>query len=119
MARNEAGTTTSVLCLSVRRVDHLVTAIVALAPGFGGIDLAEIPAPACFEVSRRLRQAALRIPVFHDRQHGVPVVVLAGLRNALRAVNKQVEAARLVATSRLDQPSDHGGPTTVIYRSGD
>lgn len=58
-----------------------VEAIARMSVGFGGINLEDIAAPACFEIERQLR-ARLDIPVFHDDQHGTAVVVLAALRNA-------------------------------------
>jgi Malic enzyme, N-terminal domain len=71
------------LCLDVAGADEIVATVVAVAPGFGGINLEDIASPACFEVEARL-QALLDIPVFHDDQHGTAVVVLAGLLNACR-----------------------------------
>ncbi len=83
------------LCVNVSGVDDLVALVRALAPTFGGINLEDIAAPRCFEVEERL-QAELDIPVFHDDQHGTAIVVLAGLRNALRVVGKRLETARVV-----------------------
>ena len=71
------------ICLATKDVDEIVRTVVALSPGFGGINLEDISAPRCFEVERRLREA-LDIPVFHDDQHGTAIVVLAALLNALR-----------------------------------
>ena len=62
-------------------VDEIVEAVVRISAGFGGINLEDIAAPACFEIERKLRKR-LDIPVFHDDQHGTAIVVLAGLRNA-------------------------------------
>ena len=67
----------------------------AIAPGFGGINLEDIAAPACFEVEERLRRE-LDIPVFHDDQHGTAVVVLAALENACRVVDRRPEGLRVV-----------------------
>ena len=66
------------ICLATKDVDEIVRTVVALSPGFGGINLEDISAPRCFEVERRLREA-LDIPVFHDDQHGTAIVVLAAL----------------------------------------
>ena len=66
-----------------------------IAPGFGGINLEDIAAPRCFEIEARLREK-LDIPVFHDVQHGTAICVLAALRNALRVVDKSLEAVRIV-----------------------
>jgi malate dehydrogenase (oxaloacetate-decarboxylating) len=60
---------------------------VRIAPVFGGINLEDIAAPACFEIEERLKEL-LDIPVFHDDQHGTAVVVLAALENALKIVDK-------------------------------
>ncbi len=83
------------LCLDVSGVDEIVAAVRALAPGFGGINLEDIGAPACFEVEARL-QDALDIPVFHDDQHGTAVVVLAALLNACRITGRDLVDLRTV-----------------------
>ena len=85
------------ICLATKDVDEIVRTIVAIAPGFGGINLEDISAPRCFQVERRLR-AELEIPVFHDDQHGTAIVVLAALVNALRVVGKRIEDVRIVVT---------------------
>jgi malate dehydrogenase (oxaloacetate-decarboxylating) len=92
-----AGVDAFPLCLGTTDVDEIVGIVRALAPTFGGINLEDIAAPRCFEIERRLR-AELDIPVFHDDQHGTAIVVLAALLNALRAVGKRVEDARIVVT---------------------
>jgi malate dehydrogenase (oxaloacetate-decarboxylating) len=68
-----------------------------MSPGFGGVNLEDISAPRCFEIERRLRNA-LDIPVFHDDQHGTAVVILAGLLNALKIVDKRLENIRVVVS---------------------
>jgi malate dehydrogenase (oxaloacetate-decarboxylating) len=83
------------ICLDTQDVDRIVDTVAAIAPGFGGINLEDIAAPRCFEVERRLRER-LDIPVFHDDQHGTAIVVLAALTNALRCVEKQLPAVRIV-----------------------
>jgi malate dehydrogenase (oxaloacetate-decarboxylating) len=75
------------LCLDVAGADEIVATVVAVAPGFGGINLEDIASPVCFDVETRL-QALLDIPVFHDDQHGTAVVVLAGLLNACRLTGR-------------------------------
>ncbi|RDI73701.1 Malic enzyme [Gaiella occulta] len=85
------------LCLASKDVDEIVSAVRAIAPGFGGINLEDISAPRCFEIERRLR-AELDIPVFHDDQHGTAIVVLAALLNALRVVGKSIEEIKVVTT---------------------
>ena len=83
------------LCLDTQDVDEIVRTVVAVAPGFAGINLEDIGAPRCFEVERRLREQ-LDIPVFHDDQHGTAIVVLAALTNALRVVGKALPEVRIV-----------------------
>jgi malate dehydrogenase (oxaloacetate-decarboxylating) len=85
------------ICLDTTDTDEIVRVVTLLAPVFGGINLEDIASPRCFEIERRLRKA-LEIPVFHDDQHGTAIVVLAGLLNALRVVNKRLEDVRVVVT---------------------
>jgi malate dehydrogenase (oxaloacetate-decarboxylating) len=92
-----AGVDAWPICLSTTDPDEIVRAVVAIAPGFGGINLEDIAAPHCFEIEARLREA-LDIPVMHDDQHGTAIVVLAALANALRVVGKQLEQVRVVVT---------------------
>ena len=77
------------LCLSTSDSDEFVDTVARLAPSFGGINLEDIAAPACFEIERRL-QELLDIPVFHDDQHGTAIVALAALVNALAVTGRQV-----------------------------
>ena len=77
--------------------DKLVEVIAALEPTFGGINLEDIKAPDCFVVERKLRQR-LKIPVFHDDQHGTAIVVGAALLNALQVVGKDIAQVKLVAS---------------------
>ncbi len=83
------------LCLDTQDADEIVRTVVAVAPGFAGINLEDIGAPRCFEIERRLRDL-LDIPVFHDDQHGTAIVVLAALANALRVVGKTLPDVRIV-----------------------
>jgi malate dehydrogenase (oxaloacetate-decarboxylating) len=85
------------ICLDTTDVDEIVRVVTAIAPGFGGINLEDIASPRCFEIERRL-QETLDIPIFHDDQHGTAIVVLAGLLNALRVVDKRIEDIRVVLT---------------------
>ncbi len=78
-------------------VDKLVEVIAALEPTFGGINLEDIKAPDCFVVERRLRER-LKIPVFHDDQHGTAIVVGAAVLNALKVVGKDIAKVKLVAS---------------------
>jgi malate dehydrogenase (oxaloacetate-decarboxylating)(NADP+) len=75
--------------------DAFVETVVNISPTFGGINLEDIAAPACFEIERRLQQR-LEIPVFHDDQHGTAVIVAAGLLNALALQQKQIDKVRIV-----------------------
>src|SRR5574337_1145524 len=77
--------------------DKLIEVIAALEPTFGGINLEDIKAPECFLVERRLRER-LKIPVFHDDQHGTAIVVGAAVLNALKVVGKAIGEVKLVAS---------------------
>jgi malate dehydrogenase (oxaloacetate-decarboxylating) len=83
------------ICLATQDTDEIVRIVQGIAPVFGGINLEDIAAPRCFEIEERLRQT-LDIPVMHDDQHGTAIVVLAALKNALKLVNKPIEAAKIV-----------------------
>ncbi len=83
------------ICLDTQDTEEIIKAVTYLAPGFGGINLEDISAPRCFEIEERLKQI-LDIPVFHDDQHGTAIVVLAGIINALKVVNKKKEDCRVV-----------------------
>jgi malate dehydrogenase (oxaloacetate-decarboxylating) len=85
------------ICLATKDVDEIVSAVTAISPGFGGINLEDISAPRCFEIESRLK-GTLDIPVFHDDQHGTAVVVIAAFLNALRLVGKRPESVRVVLT---------------------
>ncbi len=78
-------------------VDKLVEVIAALEPTFGGINLEDIKAPDCFEVERKLR-ARMKIPVFHDDQHGTAIVVGAALSNGLVVVGKKITDIKVVCS---------------------
>jgi malate dehydrogenase (oxaloacetate-decarboxylating)(NADP+) len=75
--------------------DAFVETVANISPTFGGINLEDIAAPACFEIERRL-QHRLDIPVFHDDQHGTAVIVAAGLLNALELQQKRLDEVRIV-----------------------
>jgi len=83
------------IVLNVHTADEIVQAVEAIAPSFGGINLEDIAAPICFEVEDRVKQA-LDIPVMHDDQHGTAIVVLAGLINAMKVVDKKLKDTRIV-----------------------
>jgi malate dehydrogenase (oxaloacetate-decarboxylating)(NADP+) len=78
-------------------VDKLIDTIAALEPTFGGINLEDIKAPDCFTVERKLRER-LKIPVFHDDQHGTAIVVGAALTNGLKVVGKNIAEIKLVCS---------------------
>ncbi|QHU89509.1 NAD-dependent malic enzyme [Candidatus Saccharibacteria bacterium oral taxon 955] len=83
------------IVLDVHTPDGIVSAIKAIAPSFGAINLEDIAAPKCFEIEERLK-TELDIPVFHDDQHGTAVVTLAGLINAMKVVKKDLKSAKIV-----------------------
>ena len=77
--------------------DKLVDIIAALEPTFGGINLEDIKAPDCFYIERKLRER-MKIPVFHDDQHGTAIVVGAAILNGLKVVDKDITQVKLVAS---------------------
>ena len=83
------------ICLDTQDTEEIIKTVVNIAPAFGGINLEDISAPRCFEIESRLKEL-LPIPVFHDDQHGTAIVVLAGIINALKVVNKQKENCQVV-----------------------
>jgi malate dehydrogenase (oxaloacetate-decarboxylating) len=76
-------------------VEDLVETIARMAPSFGGINLEDISAPRCFEIEEQLKER-LDIPVFHDDQHGTAIVVLAGLINGCRVLERSLPEQRVV-----------------------
>lgn len=80
-----------------RDPDKLVDIIASLEPTFGGINLEDIKAPECFIVERKLRER-MKIPVFHDDQHGTAIIVGAAVLNALEVVGKKIEDVKLATT---------------------
>lgn len=83
------------ICLDSKDPDEIVNIVKAMAPTFGGINLEDIKAPECFYIEEKLKKE-LDIPVFHDDQHGTAIIVLAGLYNALKLVEKKLEEAQIV-----------------------
>ncbi len=77
--------------------DKLIDAIAAMEPTFGGINLEDIKAPECFYIEAKLRER-MRIPVFHDDQHGTAIVVGAAVLNGLRLVGKRIDEVKLVTS---------------------
>ncbi len=83
------------VCMNTATPEALVDAVAAVAPGFGGINLEDIAAPACFWVETEL-QSRLDIPVFHDDQHGTAAVVLAAVLNGCRMTGRDLADVRAV-----------------------
>ncbi|MDP4801415.1 MAG: NADP-dependent malic enzyme [Burkholderiaceae bacterium] len=83
--------------LAERDLDKIVDAVAALEPTFGGINLEDIKAPDCFYIERKLRER-MKIPVFHDDQHGTAIVVSAALVNGLSVVGKEIDKVKLVVS---------------------
>jgi len=80
-----------------RDPDRLVDIVAALEPTFGAINLEDIKAPECFHVERKLRER-MKIPVFHDDQHGTAIIVGAAVLNGLKVVGKDIRKAKLVSS---------------------
>ena len=83
--------------LAELEVDKLVEIVAALEPTFGAINLEDIKAPDCFDLEARLRQR-MKIPVFHDDQHGTAIIVAAAVYNGLRLVGKEIGKVKLVTS---------------------
>lgn len=83
------------IMLDTKDPDKIIETVMMLQPGFGGINLEDISQPKCFRILDTLREKA-EIPVWHDDQQGTATVTLAGLINALKVVNKNMEDVRIV-----------------------
>ncbi len=83
------------IVLSTQDTEEIITAVKAIAPTFGGINLEDISAPRCFEIEQRLKKE-LPIPVFHDDQHGTAIVTLAGMINACKLTDRKLEDLTVV-----------------------
>ncbi len=101
--------------------DKLVEIIAGLEPTFGGINLEDIKAPECFTVERKLRER-MKIPVFHDDQHGTAICVSAAFLNGLEVVGKEISKVKVVvsgagaaALACLDLMVDLGLPPENIW----
>ncbi|TFW10485.1 NADP-dependent malic enzyme [Oxalobacteraceae bacterium OM1] len=101
--------------------DKLVEVIAALEPTFGGINLEDIKAPECFYIERKLRER-MKIPVFHDDQHGTAIIVGSAILNGLKVVGKDIKECKLVvsgagaaALACLDLIVDLGFPIENIF----
>ena len=93
--KNFGGVDAFPLCIKSKNVDTIVETIRLISGSFGGINLEDISAPRCFEIERKLKECC-DIPIFHDDQHGTAIITLAGLRNALRVVGKQLDQVRII-----------------------
>lgn len=82
------------ICLDSQDPKDIIKTCKLIAPSFGGINLEDISAPRCFEIESALQ--SIGIPVMHDDQHGTAVVVLAGLINATKVVNKKLENCKII-----------------------
>jgi malate dehydrogenase (oxaloacetate-decarboxylating) len=85
------------ICVGTQDAEEIIKLCEWIAPTFGGINLEDISAPRCFHIEERLREK-LRIPVFHDDQHGTAVVVLAGIINALKITSKSPDTMKVVVS---------------------
>jgi malate dehydrogenase (oxaloacetate-decarboxylating)(NADP+) len=101
--------------------DKLIDIIASLEPTFGGVNLEDIKAPECFYIERKLRER-MKIPVFHDDQHGTAIIVGAAILNGLKVVGKNIKECKLVvsgagaaALACLDLIVDLGFPIENIY----
>jgi malate dehydrogenase (oxaloacetate-decarboxylating)(NADP+) len=101
--------------------DKLVDIIAALEPTFGGVNLEDIKAPECFYIERKLRER-MKIPVFHDDQHGTAIIVGSAILNGLKVVGKSIKECKLVvsgagaaALACLDLIVDLGFPIENIF----
>jgi malate dehydrogenase (oxaloacetate-decarboxylating)(NADP+) len=101
--------------------DKLVDIIASLEPTFGGVNLEDIKAPECFYIERKLREK-MKIPVFHDDQHGTAIIVGAAILNGLKVVGKDIKQCKLVvsgagaaALACLDLLVDLGFPIENIF----
>ena len=83
--------------LAENDADKLIDMIAAMEPTFGGINLEDIKAPECFYIEAKLRER-MKIPVFHDDQHGTAIVVGAAILNGLTLVGKKVEEVKVVTS---------------------
>ncbi len=83
------------ICITTQESGKIVELVENIAPAFAGINLEDISSPRCFEIERTLIER-LDIPVFHDDQHGTAVVALAGLMNALKIVDRQLDEVKIV-----------------------
>ena len=90
-----AGIDAFPICIKSQQVEEIVRVVELISPVFGGINLEDISAPRCFLIERELKKR-LKIPVFHDDQHGTAVVTLAALINSLKLTSRNVEDTKVL-----------------------
>jgi len=83
------------ICIDSQEPKEIIKTVKLIAPGFGGINLEDIKAPDCFEIQDELTKQ-LDIPIYHDDQQGTAIVVLAGLINALKVVDKKIDKIKII-----------------------
>jgi len=83
------------ICLSIQDPDQIISTVLAIAPTFGWINLEDIKAPECFTIEEELHKRC-HIPVFHDGQHGMAIVMLAWLINVCKVVKKDITSLRMM-----------------------
>ena len=113
------------IVLDTKDVNEIVETVVRIAPTLGGINLEDISAPRCFEIEKKLKER-LNIPVFHDDQHGTAIIVLSGLMNALKIVNKKVEDLKIIVNgagftelSNITNPNNESGLLCDVIKNAD
>ena len=90
-----AGVDAIPICVKSQDPDEVAHVVHMISGSFGGVNLEDISAPRCFEIERKCKELC-DIPIFHDDQHGTAIVVLAGLINALKVVDKKAEDCKVV-----------------------
>ncbi|HHX49811.1 MAG TPA: NAD-dependent malic enzyme [Clostridia bacterium] len=83
------------ICLDTKEAEKIVEVVKLMAPSFGGINLEDIAAPACFKIEEELKKE-IDIPVFHDDQHGTAIITLAAIINSLKIVGKNLDSIKIV-----------------------
>src|SRR5205807_1207013 len=83
--------------IATRDTEQFINAVKVMEPTFGGINLEDIAAPECFEIEQRLK-TEMKIPVFHDDQHGTAIISAAALKNALEVAGKDIGKVRIVVS---------------------
>jgi malate dehydrogenase (oxaloacetate-decarboxylating) len=102
------------ICLDTKEPDKFIETVLLLHPSFGGINLEDIAQPKCFDILDRLRKES-PIPVWHDDQQGTATVTLAGLVNALKVVDKNIEDVKIVF---MGAGASNIRISDIIFRAG-